>query len=160
MKKISLSEWASIAEVIGAIGVVVSLIYVGVQVRDNTEEIRATNRQALIGRAHTATLALASNPQPSGAVAKLANGEPLSGVELIQYEYFVRGLQYDVQEAFMLRTEGRLDEEYWQTRAALFGVTMSQETAQAVYRRDREFGLLLPDFVHWADQQLGLTGSP
>lgn len=34
--KLKLSDWASIAEVVGAIAIVISLIYVGVQVNDST----------------------------------------------------------------------------------------------------------------------------
>ena len=39
--RLKLSEWASIAEIIGAIAVIVSLIYVGYQVNDNTSAIRS-----------------------------------------------------------------------------------------------------------------------
>jgi hypothetical protein len=31
-----LSEWANIAEIIGAVAIIISLIYVSIQVRDNT----------------------------------------------------------------------------------------------------------------------------
>ncbi|MDX1461405.1 MAG: hypothetical protein R3348_10155, partial [Xanthomonadales bacterium] len=72
MTNLSLSEWASIAEVIGAIGVVISLIFVGVQVRENTDEIRATNRHQLIGRAHSATTSIAANQGIAAVIAKLA----------------------------------------------------------------------------------------
>lgn len=36
MRKLSLSEWASVAEVISAVAVVASLIYLAIQVRENT----------------------------------------------------------------------------------------------------------------------------
>ena len=36
-----LSDWASIAEIIGALAIVISLIYVGVQVNDSTRAVRS-----------------------------------------------------------------------------------------------------------------------
>ena len=110
MKKLSLSEWASIAEVVGAIAVVISLVYVGIQIDANTAEIRATNRQQLVNRSAEATQNAASNPQLAAALVKGAEGEPLSAAEFAQYSYFVRGMQYDVQEAHLLFVENRLDD--------------------------------------------------
>ena len=39
--KLKLSELASVAEIIGAIAIVVSLIYVGIQVNDSTRAVRS-----------------------------------------------------------------------------------------------------------------------
>ena len=151
MTNLSLSEWASIAEVIGAIGVVISLIFVGVQVRENTDEIRATNRHQLIGRAHSATTSIAANQGIAAVIAKLAAGAELTPAEQVQFGYYVRSMIYDVQEAFLLRQEERLDEGYWLTRSALFGMSMSQDAARSAYERDKKAGLLHKDFVHWAE---------
>jgi len=157
MTKLRLTDWASIAEVVGAFGIVISLIYVGIQVRDNTEEVRVTNRQQLIGRAHSATISVATNPELAAAIAKLTNGETLTPVELVQYGYLVRALMYDVQEAFLLRKEERLDENYWRTRSALFESAMIQEPARRVYDRDKKSGVLHKEFVFWADQKLDIV---
>jgi hypothetical protein len=157
MTKLRLTEWASIAEVIGALGVVLSLIYVGIQVRANTDEIRATNRQQLVSRAHSATNGVGSSPELAAAIAKLSNGGVLTPGEQVQYGYFARGLIYDVQEAFLLRQEERLDEDYWETRSALFGSFVGQDAARSIYERDKELGVLHKDFVYWADQKLANT---
>jgi len=157
MTNLRLTDWASIAEVVGAFSVVISLIYVGIQVRDNTEEVRAANRQQLIGRAHSAISRAATSPELAAAIAKLTNSEMLTPTEKVQYGYFVRALMYDVQEAFLLRREERLDENYWSTRSALFESTMIQEAARSVYDRDKELGVLHEDFVFWADQKLDIA---
>lgn len=49
VRKLTLADWANIGEVIGAIAVVISLLYVGIQVCEHTEEMRATNRQQRSG---------------------------------------------------------------------------------------------------------------
>lgn len=39
--RLNLAEWASVAEIVGAAAVIVSLVYVGYQVNDNTSAIRS-----------------------------------------------------------------------------------------------------------------------
>ena len=119
MAKLRLSEWAHIAEMIGAIAVVISLLYVGVQVGNNTREIRAANRQQLVGRSHTATTGWAADPQLAAILARATEGDSLTLSETIQYGYVIRAVLYDVQEAYLLNQEGRLGDAYWGTRAAL-----------------------------------------
>jgi hypothetical protein len=62
MQKLKLSEWASIAEVMGAIAVVLSLIYVGLEINENTTEVREANRQQLVNRSFSATGRVAESP--------------------------------------------------------------------------------------------------
>jgi hypothetical protein len=41
MAKLRLSEWANVAEISGAAGVVISLVFVGFELRSNTEATQA-----------------------------------------------------------------------------------------------------------------------
>jgi len=154
MRKLTLSDWASIAEVIGAIAVVFSLLYVGMQVKANTDEIRASNRQNFVNRSAQATSNVATNPELAAAFAKVDAGTTLTPTDLMQYQFFVRGLLYDIQEAFLLHREGRLDDEYWETRAAIVLAYMAQMQARDVYQRDRALGVLHADYVSWLDQAI------
>jgi hypothetical protein len=43
-----LQDWALVAEITGAIAVVISLIYVGVGVRQNTDAISVANHHAIV----------------------------------------------------------------------------------------------------------------
>ena len=45
MKRLSLSEVTGIAEIVGSIGIIVSLIFVGLQVRQNTSQVEAASYQ-------------------------------------------------------------------------------------------------------------------
>jgi hypothetical protein len=154
MRKLQLSEWASVAEVISAIAVVVSLLYVGYQVNQNTKETRAANRQQLVDRAQSALVAAATSPELAGAVSKAANGTKLSQLELSQYGFFVRGMLKDMEEAYLLYQEGRLDETYWETRAAVVLSYMARTPARDAYRRDKRLGILHVSFVEWLDQAI------
>ena len=154
MGKLKLSDWASIAEIVGGVVVVMSLVYVGIQIKQTTIEVREGNRQELISRAFNATGRVAASPELAAIFSKVAEGQPLSAPEATQYAYFVRGLLYDIQEAFLLHLEDRLSDEYWDTREATFLVYMTNPSAREVYERDKAIGVLHDRFVHWADQRL------
>jgi hypothetical protein len=42
-----LSEWANVAEIIGGAAIIASLIFVGLEVRENTQVIKLTSDRAL-----------------------------------------------------------------------------------------------------------------
>lgn len=154
MRKLSLSEWANLAEVVSAVAVVISLLYVGYQIRENTGEIRAANRQELVNRSHSASLGFATSSELAAALAKVANGDPLNATEQRQFAYVVRAVLYDSQEAYLLNREGRLDSGYWATRASLISVYLAAPPALAAYEEMTSRGLLHEDFVRWVNEIL------
>ena len=60
--KRSLADWASIAEILGAIAVVVSLLFVGLQVRANTRASQAATYQEQLGLEIGVLSTAAANP--------------------------------------------------------------------------------------------------
>ena len=63
--RLKLGEWASVAEIAGAIAVIVSLIYVGYQVNDNTAAIRSAAANDASVAMQTWYLEMGSNPEAS-----------------------------------------------------------------------------------------------
>jgi len=47
MKKLSIHEWSALSQIVSAVAVVLSLLYVGVEIRSNTEATRAATRQSV-----------------------------------------------------------------------------------------------------------------
>ena len=146
-----LDNWVGIAEITSAIAVVISLIYVGVELNQNTDEVRAANRQELINRAHLATLTYSSNPSFANLLAKIQSEEPISQSDRIQYGYAVRAVLYDSQEAYLLFLEGRLDSGYWNTRKQLVALYLGTPLAREIYQQDRDQGLLHTRFTKMLD---------
>ena len=132
---------ARVAEVIGAIAIVISLIYVGVQVRDSTRAVRSAT-------ANDTTAALSSWYSQIGSSREASqlfwNGmtapESLSSEELFQFVMQAHGIILVYQTVFYLSQEGTLDVElqesitntilglrelpgfllYWEQRGGLF----------------------------------------
>ena len=108
--KAKLSDIASLAEIVGAVAVVISLLYVGVQVRDTTRAVRS----AAVNDANTAIQSwyqmMASDPQ---VLKTFLDGtlspEPLSRDEEFRFMMTTQAAMYAFQNSYLLGQEGSLD---------------------------------------------------
>ena len=110
-------DWTAVgalAEAIGAAGVILSLLYVGLQVRQNTKVARAATRQALADGAQ----GLATDVLESEEIARLMH-KALEGRELEPHEILrlqarcLRDLRF-WDNAYYQYTEGLLTPEEWE----------------------------------------------
>ena len=103
---------ARVAEVIGAIAIVISLVYVGVQVSDSTRAVRSAT-------ANDTTAALSSWYSQMGSSREASQifwigmtaPESLSPEELFQFVMQSHGIILVYQAAYYLSEEGTLDVE-------------------------------------------------
>jgi hypothetical protein len=108
--KLKLSELANIAEVIGAFAVVISLVYVGVQVTDNTRAMRSATASATSDAISSWYGDLGGNLQASTIMLNgISNPKSLSREEMAQFIYLVHGLLLQYQYAYYLSREQTLD---------------------------------------------------
>ena len=112
MKKIKLADWAALAEVIGTVGVIVSLIFVAFSINNNTSEFKAAQANQLYESSREVELAVASDHEWARIIVKgQKNEEPLS--ELEQYRYDVYLVQtMDIWDGLLERyVDGLMSEE-------------------------------------------------
>lgn len=81
MRKLDLQEWSSVAEIIGTVGIVISLLFVAYSVNRNTIELRATNENAAIQMTDEIIAGLLSNTDVLSIVDKRENGRELTQIE-------------------------------------------------------------------------------
>lgn len=98
MRRFTLSEVTGIAEIIGSIGIIASLVFVGLQVRQNTHQVEAASYQTGIAYID-AINNLATDPDTAELVIKgLKDFEALSQVEKARFD----GIVYNVMNKFFL----------------------------------------------------------
>ena len=61
--KMKLKQWAGFAEIIGAFAVVISLVYVGIQVNDSVGAVRSASANYANVSVQNLYLQIGSNPQ-------------------------------------------------------------------------------------------------
>ena len=85
--KPKLVAWAPLAEILASIAVVLSLIYLAAEVRQNTRAIEGTAFQELIHATDAALLAVAGDPTLAEIIVRGdADYTTLSSPELLRYE--------------------------------------------------------------------------
>jgi hypothetical protein len=111
--KLKLSEMSHVAEIIGAIAIVVSLAYVGIQVKDSAE----ATRSAAVNDASVAVqswyLEIGSNKQASDLwFNAMTSSDPLSTNDEFQFMMMHHAVMLGFQNSYLLVEEGTLDADY------------------------------------------------
>jgi hypothetical protein len=152
MKK-KLSELASIAEIIGAFAVVISLIYVGIQVNDSAGAVRS-------GAANDANVAMqswflqvGSDQQTSDLVYRgLLSEEPLSNAEEFQYLMMMHAVFLGFQNNYLLAEEGTIDPQLRESVTMSINGVRQLPGMRRFWRQRKSY--LHSGFVEWAEHIL------
>ena len=113
----SLNKIHQIGELTAAVAVVISLVFVGLQIRDNTVASEAATHQASV--AYDLELLLNAGESPATArVYRAYRDEPdsLEGEELLQGETLFIALFRHNENVYLQRRAGMLSEDVWAVR--------------------------------------------
>ncbi len=113
MNKQPLSNWASVAEIIASIAVVISLLFVGFQVNENTTEMQASQSNDLYEAIRDVDLAVLSNPHLMHAVDKGLNGRrsEMSDEDVVYFRNYLTSI-FNIWEQAHFRTyDGSISSE-------------------------------------------------
>lgn len=111
-KPLGLSGWAHVAEIIGAVAIVVSLIHVSMEVSDNTRAIRsAAVNDASTGMQSWYMMVGGSEQASRVFYNGVRDPESLTEEELFQFFMAAHAAILAFQNAFEMASEGTLDED-------------------------------------------------
>jgi hypothetical protein len=149
--KLKLAEFASLAEIIGAFAVVISLIYVGVQVNDSASAVRAASANDANVALQNWYLQVGSDQQTSEVFYDaLTSEDALSNQAEFQFLMMLHGAFLAFQNGYLLAEEGTIDSELREAiTAAILGVKELPGTKR-YWRQRRSY--LHPDFADYVDQ--------
>ena len=156
--KLKLSELANIAEVIGAFAVVVSLIYVGVQVNDSNSAVRS----ASVNDANVAVqewyMQIGSDMQTSRLFyGALMSDEALTNEDEFQFIMMFHGVFLAFQNSYLRSEEGTIDSELVD---GLTGAILAVKDTPGMKRYWRQRRATLhPRFVRYVDELLKQEGE-
>ena len=144
MKRLTLSEITNLAEIVGTIAIVVSLIFVGLQIRQNTRQIEAASYQTGITFID-AVNNLATNPDSAGLIIKgLQDFDALTKVEKARFD----GRLYNVMNKFFLARQvylqGSLSREVYETYEDLLARLMRSPGAALWWAKTK---YIIPDDI-------------
>jgi hypothetical protein len=155
---IKLSEWANIAEIIGGIAIVASLIFVGLEVSENTRMVRLTSDRALDQRNLALNVSVANN---QGLADILTRGETdrgsLTPTEKMRFDNYCLSRFGGYENVVGNFVHGLVPQDEYEIWARHF----KQRFGKPGYR---EFWLeyrlgYFDNFRTWADEQFGVQSE-
>jgi len=148
----------AVGEIIGAIAVVVTLVYLAIQMRTNTAAINQASIQAtLLGRGE-ATRWVAGDPDLNRLMWVGAHDpEQLSEEEKQRYILLLGGVVRPIELAFVDYNEGRMSDALWQPQLETMVYWFKQPGFQMFLN---EYGqTLYPEFVDHIRQEASKRDS-
>ena len=152
MVRRTLQDWASIAEIMGAVAVVLSLIYVGYGLRENTRAIEAQTRQAFSAQDMTFFETALDQSVIAMAEAKRQEGAALSGLEQSQLETREHMNFRIFEHAFYQFRKGTLEEDEWDRYARIIRNKCIDVSALSMWNGNKE--IFQPDFRKFVDDAI------
>lgn len=146
--KEKLQDYALIAEIVGAIAVVISLIYVGLGVRQNTDAIQVANHQALVSMDMEKNSWLREAEFAVIYDKAREDLNSLSPTEIRQYFTFVVDTLNAWEFAFITYNNGAMDDTIWNGWDGFYRAEMETEGYRQFWSDNPTFS---PDFSNYVN---------
>jgi len=152
-----LKKYAVISEIIASFAVVVTLIVLIVEVRENTAAVHAANRQSTSERIEHRTMAIATSPQLSRLLAAVQEpgGIKIDSTDWWQLNSFYAGLLTAAEEAYLQYRDGRLTKDFFEARARRALLLLDNPVGREYFRSSKEAGHYVPEYMEWVDKTFG-----
>lgn len=124
MAKRSLSDWAAIAELVGTVIVVVSLVFVVFSIRQNTQELRLQNENYLFNEMNDSLDSIVHDPSFTDINLKVVNGQELSPIAQMRYTAFLYQRVNLWEMSYFWNRDGYLDSQKWEDWDDFFAVNI------------------------------------
>jgi hypothetical protein len=146
---------AAVAELLAAIAVVASLVYLAIQVRQNTRQARLAAQQATIHELGHALRAQAQDREWAALLAKaLQDLDALDAVERVQFLSHVGSIFRVYESAYLHMREGTLDPRFWRGFERAIADVIGYPGMRAAFELRKHH--LTDEFAAYLD---GLAGS-
>jgi hypothetical protein len=151
----SLGDLASIGSFISGLGVLISLIYLGLQVRQAKVHQQGAIRQGRASRIVDLLSGLA-DPALSDACARGNAGDPaISQTQLQQYQFICLAIFYHYEDEYFQHKEGLTNDAAFASFVKSATRVMTIPGLRVLWRAQRED--FIPEFVKFID---GLVAAP
>jgi hypothetical protein len=108
-----IEDLANLGEALSGFGVVVSLLYLAMQIRQNTRAVRSSSYHQAAEQTWHYCLAVAQDASLAAIIAKRIAGEVLAPAEQIRANSADQALVYGFENMLRLREEGLVDADVW-----------------------------------------------
>lgn len=126
----TLEQYAYLAEIIGVIVVVVTLIYLSVQVRQGAELLRSESRQAQVANDQNGVYKIVEHPELGRLFSQQ---ETPSFEEKTKLQFWIIGQMRAREHEWLQHRSGAMDEETWLSYRDVIYFLLGTERARALW---------------------------
>jgi hypothetical protein len=154
--ELSFQEWGTLAEIFGALAVIVSLLYVAVQIKQNNR----INQGIAIQQTYASTQEIyswyANNSDANELLAKFSQGETLTLPEFVRIQNLMMGMVEQYEVYFILNKLKMMDEETFHSFFKKLATVLGTPSARQWFTDNRTY--FRRDFVEFVNNFL--DGNP
>ncbi len=147
----TLQDLGNIGEFLAAVGVIVSLVYLAMQIRQNTRSVRSAAYQAAVASSVDIATKFASSETLSETFSKgFRNYETLQGPERHRFGAYAYGLFRSYENLFYQHAQGAIESDLW---VGFHNMPQRDinETGFAAWW-DRQRNVFSPEFQRYVDR--------
>jgi hypothetical protein len=153
-----LDALGNIGDFVGGIAVIITLIYLAVQIRQNTRSTRLASMQSAMLAAQNVGILPAQNRELARVVrVGLTTPEELDDDEFQQFRYFLMSMLRVHEDMFVQHRAGVVDDETWLARASSLRTIFSMPGGRRVWDSSSAYRA---DFRAWLESQLDQEDTP
>jgi hypothetical protein len=145
----TLEEAAYLAEIIGVVFVVVTLIYLSVQVGQGTELLRSESRQAQVTNDQNGVYKLVEHPDLGRLFAQK---DTPTFEEKAKLQFWIIGQMRAREHEWLQHRSGAMDEDTWLSYRDVIYFLLGTERARALWHLCRPY--FNPDYVAMVDEMM------
>jgi len=109
----TIAELGSLGEFIASLGVLITLIYLAIQMRQNTKAVRLNTAHSITEEFQDMFSLLASDQSLSEIFMEAAQNEELSGVSRLRYNTFMGNAMQAYENAYLQNREQVINAGHW-----------------------------------------------
>lgn len=159
MTERKLNVWVAIAEIISAAAVVISLIYVGLEIRRSTLESEADVQSELLSYTVQRRILVIESSDLSSLLAKgYADPTRLLPDETLRFQSYIELFYVAWERAYMTNAAGVLSDELFDLWNTWF-ISVAEPDPAFVWPMVRDSQGWLPNFVQHVNKSLGYPKS-
>jgi len=153
MESMTLEQASYLAEIIGVFAVVISLIYVGLQVKQNTHVVRLNTVHNVAEGQRESNALMAANGELCEVIFKgMQDIGNVSGAEKMRFYILIHVLFRPLEDAYFQYQEGALEEKQWQALSRQF-INFIKLPGLLTYWEERKF-MYSDDFQQFINNEV------
>ena len=150
----TLQDLGNIGEFVGAVGVVASLIYLALQIRQNSKLLRASTMQDMTSGAAMFVSSIAQDAETAGLLIRgMANYDSLSPEQRTQFAFLLFHNFSQIQHSHYLHSERLLPDQAWESVVAIARFYFAAPGVRTWWRTGGS-SLMVRDFAQFLDEEV------